>query len=83
MSTDWVALIDEWALRFFHELDYRREARNSVIFAEQMAHLEGITVCEVFPKLSTRDVLTTAWVQGETELSRFALRYCPHHTSPA
>ncbi|KAK9801392.1 hypothetical protein WJX73_005895 [Symbiochloris irregularis] len=65
VSTDWVGLIDEWALRFFQELDYRREAVNSEIFAAQMEHLEGITVSRPFPRLTTRDVLTTAWVQGE------------------
>ena len=23
MNTDWAAVIDAWAVRFFHELDYR------------------------------------------------------------
>ena len=64
VSTDWVGLIDEWALRFFDELDYRREAQNSELFSRQMSHLEGISVSQVFPRLSSRDVLTTAWVQG-------------------
>ena len=64
VTTDWVGLIDEWALRFFDELDYTREAQNSIIFSEQMAHLDGISVCEVFPEFTTRTVLTTAWVQG-------------------
>lgn len=59
-----MGLIDEWALRFFHELDYKREAQNSILFAEQMSGLQGITVSEVFPQLSTRNVLTTAWVKG-------------------
>lgn len=28
-STDWAAVIDAWAVRFLHEMDYRREARNA------------------------------------------------------
>ena len=36
MTTDVVALLDEWAARFFEELDYEREGRNATKFAEQM-----------------------------------------------
>ena len=66
VSTDWVGLIDEWAQRFFHELDYDREARNAVLFKQQMEHLEGITVAPVYSELTSGEVLTTAWVQGES-----------------
>lgn len=31
-----VSLLDEWAARFFEELDYVREGQNATIFAEQM-----------------------------------------------
>ena len=65
VSTDWVGLIDEWAQRFFHELDYEREARSAVQFKEQMKHLEGITVAPVYSELTSGEVLTTAWVQGK------------------
>ena len=65
ISTDWVGLIDEWAQRFFHELDYEREARSAAQFKEQMAGLGGITVAPVYSKLTSGEVLTTAWVQGE------------------
>lgn len=78
VSTDWVGLIDEWALRFFHELDYRREAANSETFAAQMEHLDGITVCRPFPRLTSRDVLTTGWVQGRPlhDLCLMLSTYC-------
>lgn len=33
---DLVALLDEWAARFFEELDYVREGQNATKFAEQM-----------------------------------------------
>jgi aarF domain-containing kinase len=75
VSTDWVGVIDEWAGRFFHELDYVREANTAKTFKLQMAPLEGITVPEVVMPLTTREVLTTQWVEGP----------CPMHpgSSPA
>ncbi len=65
VSTDWVGLIDEWARRFFHELDYDREARSAMQFKEQMEPLGGITVAPVYTELTSGEVLTTAWVQGD------------------
>ena len=64
VRTNWVGLIDEWATRFFHELDYEREAQNGMTFKEQMAHLDGIVVADVYQQLSNKEVLTTVWVQG-------------------
>ncbi len=63
-----MGLIDEWATRFFQELDYEREARNAAVFRDQMASLGGITVAEVYENLTSREVLTTAWVQGGVSL---------------
>jgi hypothetical protein len=37
ITTDVVALLDEWAARFFEELDYVKEGQNATIFAQQMA----------------------------------------------
>ena len=31
-----MALIDEWASRFFEELDYVNEGRNATLFAESL-----------------------------------------------
>lgn len=64
MRTNWVGLIDEWATRFFHELDYEREAQNGMTFKEQMAGLEGIVVADVYQDLSNKEVLTTVWMEG-------------------
>ena len=36
IKTDIVDLLDEWASRFFDELDYVKEGRNGTLFAEQM-----------------------------------------------
>ncbi|KAA6425975.1 MAG: eyespot assembly ABC1 kinase family [Trebouxia sp. A1-2] len=65
IRTNWVGLIDEWATRFFHELDYEREAQNGMTFKEQMAGLDGIVVADVYQHLSNKEVLTTVWIQGE------------------
>lgn len=59
-----MGLIDEWATRFFHELDYEREAQNGMTFKEQMAGLEGIVVADVYQDLSNKEVLTTVWMEG-------------------
>jgi hypothetical protein len=64
VKSDWVGLIDEWAGRFFQELDYEREAASAATFAAQMADLPGITTPDVRPDLSSHTVLTTAWVPG-------------------
>lgn len=36
IKTDVVGLLDEWAARFFEELDYVREGNNATKFAQQM-----------------------------------------------
>ena len=36
IATDVVGLVDEWAARFFEELDYVNEGENGTRFAEQM-----------------------------------------------
>ncbi|KAG1657380.1 hypothetical protein FOA52_007579 [Chlamydomonas sp. UWO 241] len=53
MNTDWVGVIDEWALRFFAEMDYEREARNGARLANDLSRLPGVLVPSVVPSLST------------------------------
>lgn len=36
ISIDIVGLVDEWAARFFEELDYVNEGENGTLFAEMM-----------------------------------------------
>lgn len=36
VSVDVVGLVDEWAARFFEELDYVNEGENGTYFAEMM-----------------------------------------------
>ncbi|CAG9463928.1 unnamed protein product [Pedinophyceae sp. YPF-701] len=65
VSADLVALLDEWSERFFFEMDYTHEAENSMRFQADMKGLEGVTVADVYPELSTRRALVTSWVYGE------------------
>eukprot|EP00878_Enallax_costatus_P013271 GHUV01013874.1.p1 GENE.GHUV01013874.1~~GHUV01013874.1.p1 ORF type:complete len:1255 (+),score=498.10 GHUV01013874.1:389-4153(+) len=67
VKTDWALLIDNWAVRFLHEMDYTREAANGKLFREQMAAagVTGVVTADVIDQLSDDVVLTTAWVDGE------------------
>ncbi|MEW5317018.1 MAG: hypothetical protein WDW38_008351 [Sanguina aurantia] len=66
LTTDVVALLDEWAARFFEELDYVREGRNATAFAAQMKEeLPQVVVPGTFTELTTRRVLTSEWMEGE------------------
>eukprot|EP00200_Dunaliella_tertiolecta_P007083 CAMPEP_0202368102 /NCGR_PEP_ID=MMETSP1127-20130417/294_1 /ASSEMBLY_ACC=CAM_ASM_000462 /TAXON_ID=3047 /ORGANISM="Dunaliella tertiolecta, Strain CCMP1320" /LENGTH=1245 /DNA_ID=CAMNT_0048963455 /DNA_START=1 /DNA_END=3738 /DNA_ORIENTATION=+ len=62
---DWAGIIDAWALRFFHEMDYSWEARAMNIFSQQMAPLKGIKVTQAVEELCSDEVLTTDWIRGE------------------
>lgn len=65
MSDQWALALDDWALRFFQEMDYQMEAINTITFKEQMAHLEGIVVATVYPELVSRKVIVSEWIEGE------------------
>jgi hypothetical protein len=53
VNTDWAGLIDSWALRFLHEMDYVREAANAALFrwescrgmASRCPHTVCVCVC--------------------------------------
>ncbi|KAL8484363.1 hypothetical protein ACS0TY_026877 [Phlomoides rotata] len=66
VSIDVVGLVDEWASRFFEELDYINEGENGTIFAEMMKKdLPQVVVPKTYQKYTARKVLTTQWVDGE------------------
>ncbi|KAF5199464.1 Activity of bc1 complex kinase 3 protein [Thalictrum thalictroides] len=66
VSIDVVGLVDEWAARFFEELDYINEGENGAIFAEMMRKdLPQVVVPKTFRKYTSRKVLTTGWLDGE------------------
>ncbi|KAJ7299863.1 hypothetical protein O6H91_Y130400 [Diphasiastrum complanatum] len=66
IATDVVGLVDEWATRFFEELDYVNEGENGTLFAEMLRlDLPQVVVPKTYSKYTTRRVLTTGWVEGE------------------
>ncbi|CAI7917337.1 unnamed protein product, partial [Closterium sp. NIES-54] len=66
IATDVVGLVDEWAARFFEELDYVNEACNADLFAESMAKdLPQVVVPKPFMEYTSRRVLVTQWIDGE------------------
>ena len=67
VRTDWPALIDNWAARFLHEMDYAREADNALRWQAQMAAagVAGVTIARPVDGLCGRGVLVTEWVEGE------------------
>lgn len=66
ISIDVVGLVDEWAARFFEELDYVNEGENGTLFAEMMKKdLPQVVVPKTYHKYTSRKVLTTQWIEGE------------------
>ncbi|KAK4482529.1 hypothetical protein RD792_009688, partial [Penstemon davidsonii] len=66
ISIDVVGLVDEWAARFFEELDYVNEGENGTLFAEMMKKdLPQVVVPMTYHKYTARKVLTSQWIEGE------------------
>ena len=66
IATDVVALLDEWAERFFEELDYVKEGQNQTLFAASIVEdLPQIVVPTTFPEYTRRKVITSSWLDGE------------------
>ena len=63
--TDYVALLNEWAIGFYTELDFNNEAANATAMKEALAtRVPDIFVPAVVQELSTRRLLVTEWVDG-------------------
>jgi len=63
---DIVALLDEWALRFFEELDYVKEMEHTQRFAASMAkELPQVIVPKTYDEYTSRKVLVSEWIEGE------------------
>lgn len=66
ITTDVVGLLDEWAARFFEELDYNREGENQTKFAESIrVDLPQVVVPRTYAKFTRRKVITSEWLEGE------------------
>jgi len=64
--TDYVSLLNEWAVGFYTELDFLNEAKNQISMKELLAaeNKEGFYVPEVKMEYCSRRILVTEWVDG-------------------
>lgn len=62
---DAVALLDEFAYRFYQELDYNLECQNGERIAKEMAVLPMVVIPKNYPKFTSRRVHVAEWIDGE------------------
>ena len=66
INTDVVGLLDEWAERFFEELDYVKEGDNATKFAASIEDdLPQVVVPRTYSEYTRRKVITSQWLDGE------------------
>jgi len=62
--TDYEALLNEWAVGFYTELNFMNEAANQMKFRELLKGT-GLYVPKVYMEYTTRRVLVSEWVDGD------------------
>ena len=62
---DAVALLDEFAFRFYQELDYNLECLNGEKMKEQMKVLPDVVIPKNYPEYTSRRVHVAEWIEGE------------------
>lgn len=62
---DVVALLDEFASRFYDELDYDVECTNGERMRKDMSMLKGVVIPKNYPEFTARRVHVAEWVEGE------------------
>merc|ERR1712238_360045 len=62
---DVTALSDEFAYRFFQELDHNQECENGIKIKEQMKVLPMVVIPSNFPDYTARKVHVAQWIDGE------------------
>jgi hypothetical protein len=65
--TNYVALLNEWSIGFYTELDFNNEARNQQRLRDMMIEkkIKGVTVPKVYHELCTRRLLVSEWIDGK------------------
>ena len=65
-KTDYVALLNEWSIGFYTELDFQNEARNQNRLRDLLRNnnIPGVTVPRVYDELCTRRILVSEWMDG-------------------
>mmetsp|Transcript_18897 Transcript_18897/g.45050 ORF Transcript_18897/g.45050 Transcript_18897/m.45050 type:complete len:923 (+) Transcript_18897:179-2947(+) len=64
--TNYVALLNEWAVGFYTELDFQNEGTNQRTLKNLLAEQNntGVYIPEVYEEFSTRRILVTEWIDG-------------------
>lgn len=65
--TNYVALLNEWSIGFYSELDFKNEARNQQRLRDLLKEkkIKGVTVPKVYTELCTRRLLVSEWMDGK------------------
>jgi len=65
--TNYVALLNEWSIGFYTELDFNNEAQNQKRLRQIMIdnNIKGVTVPKVYDDLCTRRILVSEWMEGK------------------
>lgn len=65
--TNYVALLNEWSIGFYTELDFNNEARNQQKLRDILIEkkVKGVYVPKVYDELCTRRILVSGWVEGK------------------
>jgi len=65
--TDYVALLNEWAVGFYTELDFENEAANMRKMGEVLreANVTDVMVPSVYGQYTTRKLLVSQWIDGK------------------
>lgn len=65
--TNYVALLNEWSIGFYTELDFNNEAQNQARLRQILIdnNIQGVTVPKVYDELCTRRILVSEWMDGK------------------
>lgn len=65
-KTNYVALLNEWAIGFYTELDFVNESKNQKRLRDAFVArgIKGITVPRIFEEYCTRRILVSEWMDG-------------------
>ena len=65
--TNYVALLNEWSIGFYTELDFNNEAQNQKRLRQILIDnkIKGVMVPKVYDDLCTRRILVSEWVDGK------------------
>lgn len=66
-KTNYVALLNEWAIGFYTELDFLNEAANQIKLKNLLndQNVTGVYIPEVYTNYTTRRIMVSEWIDGK------------------